>query len=48
MGDLKTRAKQIMEKAQQKPVYLLRNGEPVGAIVSVEMLDMLQYVPEDQ
>jgi PHD/YefM family antitoxin component YafN of YafNO toxin-antitoxin module len=48
VGDLKTRAKQTIEKAQEKPVYLLRNGEPVGGIVSIEMLELLQDVLEDR
>jgi PHD/YefM family antitoxin component YafN of YafNO toxin-antitoxin module len=48
MGDLKTRAKQTIEKAQEKPVYLLRDGEPVGGIVSIEMLELLQDVLEDR
>lgn len=48
MGDLKTRAKQTIEKAQEKPVYLLRDGEPVGGLVSIEMLELLQDVLEDR
>lgn len=48
MGDLKMRAKQTIEKAQEKPVYLLRDGEPVGGIVSLEMLELLQDVLEDR
>lgn len=48
MGDLKNRAKQTIEKAQEKPVYLLRDGEPVGGIVSIEMLELLQDVLEDR
>ena len=48
MGDLKTRAKQTIEKAQEKPVYLLRDGEPVGGIVSIEMVELLQDVLEDR
>jgi hypothetical protein len=36
------------EKAQEKPVYLLRAGEPVGGIVSIEMLELLQDVLEDR
>lgn len=48
MGDLKTRAKQTIEKAQEKPVYLLRDGEPVGGLVSIDMLELLQDVLEDR
>jgi hypothetical protein len=48
MGDLKTRARQTIEKAQEKPVYLLRDGEPVGGIVSIEMIELLQDVLEDR
>lgn len=48
MGDLKMRAKQTIEKAQEKPVYLLRDGEPIGGIVSLEMLELLQDVLEDR
>lgn len=48
MSDLKTRAKQTIEKAQEKPVYLLRNGEPIGGIVSLEMLELLQEVLEER
>ncbi|HEX8453840.1 MAG TPA: hypothetical protein VF647_17185 [Longimicrobium sp.] len=48
MGDLKMRAKQTIERAQDKPVYLLRDGEPVGGIVSLEMLELLQDVLEDR
>jgi PHD/YefM family antitoxin component YafN of YafNO toxin-antitoxin module len=48
MGDLKTRARQTIQKAQEKPVYLLRDGEPVGGIVSIEMLEMIQDVLEDR
>lgn len=48
MGDLKTRAKQTIQKAQEKPVYLLRDGEPVGGIVSIDMIELLQDVLEDR
>ena len=48
MGDLKTRTKQTIEKAQEKPVYLLRDGEPVGGIVSLEMLELLQDALEER
>lgn len=48
MGDLKTRAKQTIQKAQEKPVYLLRDGEPVGGIVSIEMMELLQDVLEER
>ena len=48
MGDLKTRAKQTIQMAQEKPVYLLRDGEPVGGIVSIDMLELLQDVLEDR
>lgn len=48
MSELKNHAKQTIEKAQERPVYLLRDGEPVGAIVSIEMLEMLQDVLEDR
>lgn len=48
MGDLKSRARETVEKAQEKPVYLLRDGEPIGGIVSLEMLELLQDVLEDR
>lgn len=48
MGDLKNRARQTIEKAQDKPVYLLRDGEPVGGIVSLRLLELLQDVLEDR
>lgn len=48
MGDLKTRARQTIQKAQEKPVYLLRDGEPVGGIVSIDMIELLQDVLEDR
>lgn len=48
MGELKTRAKQTIERAQEKPVYVLRDGKPVGGIVSVEMLELLQDVLEER
>jgi PHD/YefM family antitoxin component YafN of YafNO toxin-antitoxin module len=48
LGDLRTRAKQTIEMAQEKPVYLLRDGEPVAGIVSIEMLELLQDVLEDR
>lgn len=48
MGDLKTRAKETIQKAQEKPVYLLRDGEPVGGIVSIDMIELLQDVLEDR
>lgn len=48
MSELKNRAKQTIEKAQERPVYLLRDGEPVGGIVSIEMLEVLQDVLEDR
>lgn len=48
MGDLKNRARETVEKAQEKPVYLLRDGEPIGGIVSMAMLDLLQDVLEDR
>jgi len=48
MGDLKTRTKQTIDKAQEKPVYLLRDGEPVGGIVSLEMLELLQDALEER
>ena len=47
MGDLKTQARRTVEMAQERPVYLLRDGEPVGGIVSMEMLDILQEALED-
>jgi PHD/YefM family antitoxin component YafN of YafNO toxin-antitoxin module len=48
MGDLKARAKETIEKAQEKPVYLLRDGAPVAGIVSIEMLELLQDILEDR
>jgi hypothetical protein len=48
VGDLQSRAGEIVEKAQEKPVYLLRAGEPIGCIVSLEMLDLVQDVLEDR
>lgn len=48
MGELKNRAKQTIEKAQERPVYVLRDGEPVGGIVSIEMLELLQDVLEER
>lgn len=47
MRDLKTQARRTIEMAQEKPVYLLRDGEPVGGIISMEMLDILQEALED-
>lgn len=48
MSELKNHAKRTIEKAQERPVYLLRDGEPVGGIVSIEMLEVLQDVLEDR
>jgi PHD/YefM family antitoxin component YafN of YafNO toxin-antitoxin module len=48
MSELKSRAKQTIEKAQERPVYLLRDGQPVGGIVSMEMLELLLDVLEDR
>ena len=48
MGELKNRAKQTIAKAQERPVYLLRDGEPVGGIVSMEMMELLQEVLEER
>jgi PHD/YefM family antitoxin component YafN of YafNO toxin-antitoxin module len=48
MGDLKTRAKQTIEKAQEKPVYLMRDGEPVAGIVSLAMLELLYEALEER
>jgi hypothetical protein len=46
MDDLKNRVRETLEKAQEKPVYLLRDGEPIGGVVSLEMLELLQDVLE--
>ena len=48
MGDLKMRARQTIEAAQEKPVYLLRDGEPVGGIVSVRMIEFMNDMLEEQ
>lgn len=48
MGDLKMRARQTIEKAQEKPVYLLRDGEPVGGIVSLRMLEFMNDMLEEK
>ncbi len=48
MGDLKNRSRETIEKAQEKPVYLVRDGEPVGGIVSMAMLEVLQEALEDR
>lgn len=47
-GDLKMRARQTIEKAQEKPVYLLRDGEPVGGIVSLRMMEFMNDMLEEQ
>lgn len=47
-GGSQAPARQTIEKAQEKPVYLLRDGEPVGGIVSIHMLELLQDVLEDR
>lgn len=48
LEDLKTRAKQTIKMAQEKPVYLLQDGEPVAGIVSIEMIELLHDVLEDR
>jgi PHD/YefM family antitoxin component YafN of YafNO toxin-antitoxin module len=47
MGDLKNRLRETIEKAKERPVYLLRDGEPVGGLVSMQMMEILQEALED-
>jgi len=48
MGDLKIRTRRTIEMAQEKPVYIVRDGEPVGGIVSMEMLEILHEALEER
>jgi len=47
MGDLKNRLRETIEKAKDRPVFLLRDGEPVGGLVSMQMMEILQEALED-
>jgi hypothetical protein len=48
MSDLKARARETVERAQRKPVYLLRDGHPIGGVVNMEMMELLYDVLEER
>jgi hypothetical protein len=48
MGDLRTRTKQTIARVQERPLYLLKEGEPIGVIVSIAMLELLQDVLQER
>jgi PHD/YefM family antitoxin component YafN of YafNO toxin-antitoxin module len=47
-SDLKNQTRQTVEKAQEKPVYVIRDGQPVAGIVSMEMMELLLDTLEDR
>lgn len=48
VSELKTRMKETLNAARRAPVYLVRDGQPVAGIVSMEMMSVLEEALEDR
>jgi len=48
VSELKAKTRETVGAAQRSPVYLVRGGKPVGGIVNMEMMALLEEALEDQ
>ena len=48
VSELKTKTKETLGAAQVSPVYIVRDGKPVGGIVNMEMMALLHEALDDQ
>ena len=48
VSELKTRMKETLGAVHRAPVYLVRDGQPVAGIVSMEMMAVLEEALEDR
>lgn len=48
VSELKARMKETIAATRRGPVYLVRDGQPVAGIISMEMMAVLEEALEDQ
>lgn len=48
VSELKAKTKETLDAARQSPVYLVRDGQPVAGIISMEMMAVLEEALEDR
>ncbi len=48
ISELRTHAKQTFEASREQPVVVLVDGQPVGAVVSMEMFALIQEARENR
>lgn len=48
ISELRTKAKDALEASRTRPVVILIDGKPAGAVVSMEMLELVQEARENR
>ncbi|HUQ48153.1 MAG TPA: type II toxin-antitoxin system prevent-host-death family antitoxin [Gemmatimonadaceae bacterium] len=48
VSELKKDTKKTLEASREAPVYVLKGGKPVAALVSMEMVELLNEAREDR
>lgn len=48
ISELKKDTKRTLEASREAPVYVLKGGKPVAAVVSMEMVELLNEAREDR
>ena len=48
VSELKKDTKKTLEASREAPVYVLKGGKPVAALISMEMVEILNEAREDR
>lgn len=48
ISELKKDTKKTLEASQEGPIYVLRDGKPVAAVVSIEMVELVFEARENE
>lgn len=48
ISEFKKEMKKTLEASQDAPVYIIKDGKPVAAVVSIEMMEMVNEAREDR